>query len=76
MVPGRDRSYQCHLLITFANGLDSDQVWQNVGLDLDINCLTLMVFLKVDLKKIAGIKNMQNYQVDKELSSALATLLY
>ena len=35
-----------------------------------------MVFLKVDLKKIAGIKNMQNYQVDKELSSALATLLY
>ena len=33
----------CHLLImiTFANSLD----WQNDGLGLDPNCLTLMVFL-------------------------------
>ena len=29
------------LLITFANSLDSDQVRQNVGPDLDPNCLTL-----------------------------------
>ena len=41
----------CHLLITFANSLDSDQVWQNVGPDLDPSCLTLwwyswMIFLK------------------------------
>ena len=29
----------CHLLITFANSLDSDQARQNVGPDLDPNCL-------------------------------------
>ena len=31
----------CHLLITFANSLDSNQAEQNVGPDLDPNCLTL-----------------------------------
>ena len=31
----------CYLLITFANGLDPDQARQNVGPDLDPNCLTL-----------------------------------
>ena len=30
----------CHLLITFANSLDPDQAIQNVGPDLDPNCLT------------------------------------
>ena len=30
----------CNLLITFANNLDPDQARQNVGLDLDPNCLT------------------------------------
>ena len=30
----------CHLLITFANRLDQDQARQNVGPDLDPNCLT------------------------------------
>ena len=30
----------CCLLITFANGLDPDQARQNVGPDLDPNCLT------------------------------------
>ena len=30
----------CHLLITFANNLDPDQARQNVGPDLDPNCLT------------------------------------
>ena len=34
----------CHLLITFAKGLDSDQDGQNVSPDLDPNCL--IVFLK------------------------------
>ena len=29
-----------HLLITFANSLDPDQARQNVGPDLDPNCLT------------------------------------
>ena len=31
----------CHLLITLANSLDPDQDRQNVGPDLDPNCLTL-----------------------------------
>ena len=30
----------CHLLIIFANSLDPDQAQQNVGPDLDPNCLT------------------------------------
>ena len=29
----------CRLLITFANSLDPDQAQQNVGPDLDPNCL-------------------------------------
>ena len=36
----------CHLLITFADSLDPDQARLNVGLNMDPNCLTLMVFLK------------------------------
>ena len=31
----------CRLLITFANSLERDQERQNVGHDLDPNCLTL-----------------------------------
>ena len=31
----------CRLLITFAKSLDIDQARQNVGPDLDPNCLTL-----------------------------------
>ena len=31
----------CSLLITFANSLDPDQARQNVGPDLDPNCLPL-----------------------------------
>ena len=31
----------CHLLITIVNRLDPDQDRQNVGPDLDLNCLTL-----------------------------------
>ena len=31
----------CRLLITLANSLDPDQARQNVGPDLDPNCLTL-----------------------------------
>ena len=34
------------LLIIFTNCLDLDQDQQNVGADLDPNCLTLIVFLK------------------------------
>ena len=31
----------CRLLISFANSLDPDQARQNVGPDLEPNCLTL-----------------------------------
>ena len=34
------------LLIIFANCLDPDQDQQNIGPDLDPNCLTLRYFLK------------------------------
>ena len=43
----------CDLLITFANSLDPDQDGQNVGPDLDSNCLTLRwCSLKTFLKKL------------------------
>ena len=43
----------CHLLETFANSLDPDQVQQNVWHDLDPNCMTiLMALLKELLKKL------------------------
>ena len=42
----------CHLLITFANSLDTDQARQNVGPDLNPNCLTLWWYsLKIFSKK-------------------------
>ena len=40
----------CYLLISLTNSLDPDQDRQNVGPDLDPNCLTLMVFPKEFLK--------------------------
>ena len=61
----------CHLLKTFANSLDQDQDQQNVGPDLDPNCLTLLVFnkffKKVDLKKKISRQNksIQNYPIDR-----------
>ena len=51
-------AYKCCLLITFANSLDQNQAWQNIGPDLDPNCFSLMVFLKekVDFDKIQQTK--------------------
>ena len=42
----------CCLLITFTNSLDPNQDQQNVGPDLDPNCLTLIVFLKEFFEKV------------------------
>ena len=42
----------CRLLIIFANSFDPDQDRQDVGPDLDPNCLTLTVFLKDFFLKI------------------------
>ena len=64
------------LLITFANSLDPDQARQNVGPDLDPNCLTLMVFLKeffekddFEKKYQQMSKHMKNYPACIELNS-------
>ena len=76
----------CRLLITLANSLEPDRARQNVGPDLDPNCLTLMEFLKDffekgDLKKNPQTtkkktkkKNMQNYPACKELVRRLYPL--
>ena len=65
----------CLLLIALANSVDPDQARQNVGPDLDSNCLTLMVFRKEFFEKDDFEKNsadhknsMQNYTVGKELT--------
>ena len=41
----------CRLLVTFANSLDPEQDWQNVGFDLDP---TLIVFHKEKIEKKAS----------------------
>ena len=48
--------------LTFVNSLDPGQDWQNVGPDLDQNCLTLMAFLKEFFEKddFTKIKRQQN----------------
>ena len=47
------------MLIAFASSLDPDQTRQNVGPDLDPNCLTLMVFRKEFFKRIDCENNQQ-----------------
>ena len=42
----------CYLLITFVNSLNPDQARQNVGSDLNLNCLTLMVFRQDFFEKV------------------------
>ena len=50
----RDLHFYCRLLITFSNSLEPDQARQNVGPDLDPNCLTAVipgvVFEEVDFE--------------------------
>ena len=65
----------CRLLITFANSFDPDQARHNVGPDLNLNCLTLMLFLKEYIKKVFFFlkalqtikKIIKNYPACKEL---------
>ena len=42
---------------TFTNSLETDQARQNVGPDLNPNCLTLMVFLKELFEKVVFDEN-------------------
>ena len=58
---------QCHVLVAFANSLDSDQAWQNVRPDLDPNCLTIWWYSCTNFvwkswfwQKKADTKRMQN----------------
>ena len=53
--------YSC-LLISFANSLDPDQARQNVGPDLDPNCLTLINCLtKLRICSVTPSKTNVNY---------------
>ena len=73
-----DSGHFCCLLITFANNLDSNQAGQNVGPDLDPNCLTLWWYSwKIFLKKVNFKNNkstdnkkahVQNYTACRELT--------
>ena len=71
----------CPLLITFAYSLDPDQARQDIGPDLEPNCLTLLwyswkiVLKKVNLKKKNPqmTKSMQNYPACKELKAPITT---
>ena len=56
--------------ISFANSLGTDQAQQKVGPDLDLNYLTLMVFMKEFLKNRISRpqKSMQNYRACNELN--------
>ena len=40
----------CYLMIAFANSLDTDQVWHNVGPDLDPNCPERTFLKKVNFE--------------------------
>ena len=48
--------------VTFANSFGPDQAQQNVGHDLDPNCLKLMVFLKKNFEKDSDFfKSLQHF---------------
>ena len=61
---------QCRLLMAFKNNLDQDQTQQNVGPDLDPNCLQLILYLifekKILKKSIRQQKSIRNYPVGKD----------
>ena len=60
----------CRLLITFANSLDPDQDQQNVGPDLDPNCLCHTHFFeKVNFETVSRRHGKhENYPACKELN--------
>ena len=59
----------CHLLIFFANSLDPDQDQQNVGPDLDPNCLSDSVQKKFFLKNLILKKVSRQQQKHEKLPS-------
>ena len=58
-----------HLLITFANRLDPDQARQNVGPDLDPNCLTLKWYSKKNFSKMLILKKISRRQKSMKIFS-------
>ena len=60
----------CHLLITFTNRLDRDQDRQNIGPDLDSNCLALKELFVEKVNFVNKMypdnnKSMKNYRAFK-----------
>ena len=61
---------------SFANRLDPDQARQNVGPDLDSNCLTcMMLFLKDFFKKVDHEENSEKQSRVKHYNTGLRTRL-
>ena len=61
--------------MTFANSLDPDQDRQNVGPDLDLNCWTLIDFLRdIFLKRLILKKSKQLMTKAKKNYPACKTL--
>ena len=58
----------CRLLITFANSLDPDQDRQNVGPDLDPNCLCRTHFLKKISRRQGKHEQLPSMQRKEHLS--------
>ena len=57
------------MLTTFANRLDPDQARQNVGLDLDLNCLTLRLDYRKNFSKKLILKKKQTKKKHEKLPS-------
>ena len=70
-------NFFCHLLIIFANSLEPDQACQNVGPDLDPNCMTERIFEKVDFgKKISRQQtSVKNYPACTESITSLSLIM-
>ena len=72
-------TFFCRLLITFASSLDPDQARQNVGPDLDPNCLILRwyslkdFFKKLILKKSADDKNA--FKITQHANSHMTSII-
>ena len=63
---------KCRLLITFANSLDPDQARQNVGPDLDQNCLTLWSYSWKNFSKKLILKKISRRQKKRETKFPMA----
>ena len=70
------KSAKICLLKAFANTLDPDQARQNVGLDLDQNCLTLWSNSKKKFSKKLILKKNQQATIKREKIPCLHVVFY